>query len=109
MRDFLAGIGYERWVLPALLLIPIAGAILIYLARIGRGRTDDITHAGSARVIAFATLVIEFLVSAGLWWTFDPSRSTWQNVVMKAWIPEGGANFIVGIDGIALMVILLTT
>ena len=109
MRDFLAGIGYARWVLPALLLIPIAGAILIYVARLGRKRPDDIANAGSARVIALVTLVAEFLVSAGLWWTFDTSRSTWQNVVMKAWIPEWGANFVVGIDGIALMMILLTT
>src|SRR5687768_13340601 len=109
MLEFLADIGYDRWVLPALLLIPIVGAILIYVARIGRGRADDIANAGSARIIAFATLVIEFLVSAGLWWTFDPARSTWQNVVMKPWIPEWGANFVVGIDGISLMMILLTT
>src|SRR5687767_3761439 len=109
MRDLLATIGYETWVLPALLLIPIAGAILIYVARIGRGRADDIANAGSARIIAFATLVVEFVVSAGLWWTFDTTRSTWQNVVMKAWIPEWGANFVVGVDGIALMMVLLTT
>src|SRR5687768_2300998 len=109
MLEFLADIGYERWVLPALLLIPLAGAILIYVARIGRGRVDDIANAASARVIAFATLLVEFIVSAGLWWTFDTSRSTWQNVVMKAWIPEWGANFVVGIDGISLMMILLTT
>jgi NADH-quinone oxidoreductase subunit M len=109
MLEFLADIGYERWVLPALLLIPIVGAILIYVARIGRGRADDIANAASARIIAFATLVVEFLVSAGLWWTFDPARSTWQNVVMKPWIPEWGANFVVGIDGISLMMILLTT
>ena len=109
MLEFLAAIGYARWVLPALLLIPIVGAVLIYVARIGRGRADDIANAGSARVIAFATLLIEFLVSAGLWWTFDPARSTWQHVVMKAWIPEWGANFVVGIDGISLMMILLTT
>ena len=109
MLDFLADIGYARWVLPALLIIPIAGAILIYVVRIGRGPADDIAHAGSARVIAFATLLVEFLVSAGLWWTFDPARSTWQNVVMKPWIPEWGANFVVGIDGISLMMILLTT
>ncbi|HZO19830.1 MAG TPA: NADH-quinone oxidoreductase subunit M [Gemmatimonadaceae bacterium] len=109
MRDFLAGIGYGDWVLPALLVIPIAGAILIYVARIGRGRGDDIAAGGSARVIALVTLVAEFLVSAGLWWTFDTSLSTWQNVVMKPWIPEWGANFIVGIDGISLMMILLTT
>ena len=109
MRDFLAGIGYGDWVLPALLVIPIAGAILIYVARIGRGRGDDIAAGGSARVIALVTLVAEFLVSAGLWWTFDTSLSTWQNVVMEPWIPEWGANFIVGIDGISLMMILLTT
>jgi NADH-quinone oxidoreductase subunit M len=109
MSAFLAGFGYERWVLPALLIIPLVGVVLIYVARIGRGRADDIASAGSARVIALATLIVEFLVSAGLWWTFDVSRTTWQNVVMKAWIPEWGANFVVGIDGISLMMILLTT
>ena len=109
MRDFLAGVGYGDWVLPALLIIPIVGAILIYVARIGRDRGDDIATGGSARVIALVTLVAEFLVSAGLWWTFDTSISTWQNVVMKPWIPEWGANFIIGIDGISLMMILLTT
>ncbi|HJU68123.1 MAG TPA: NADH-quinone oxidoreductase subunit M [Gemmatimonadaceae bacterium] len=109
MLELLADIGYQRWVLPALLIIPVVGAILIYLARIGRGRPDDIANAGGARVIAFVTLLVEFLVSVGLWWTFDTSRTTWQNVVMKPWIPEWGANFVVGIDGISLMMILLTT
>ena len=109
MLELLADIGYDRWVLPALLLIPIAGAILIFVARIGRGSADDIASGGSARVIAFATLLVEFIVSAGLWWTFDPALSTWQNVVMRPWIPEWGANFVVGIDGISLMMILLTT
>ena len=62
MRAFLAGFGYERWVLPALLIIPLVGVILIYVARIGRRRSDDIAAAGSARVIALVTLIVEFLV-----------------------------------------------
>ena len=110
MEPFLAGIDYASWVLPALLLIPLAGTILIFVARIGsRGRPDDIANARSARVIALITLVIEFIVSIGMWWTFDTNLVTWQFVVMKPWIPEWGANFVVGIDGIALMMILLTT
>jgi NADH-quinone oxidoreductase subunit M len=109
MRDFLSGIGYGDWILPALLLIPVAGAILIYVGRIGRSTQDDLEHARGARVIALWTLVIEFVVSAGLWWSFDASIVTWQHVVMKPWIPEWGANFVVGIDGISLMMILLTT
>jgi NADH-quinone oxidoreductase subunit M len=116
MNDFLASVGYERWVLPALLVIPLAGAALVWLTPTARRRglppgTDEIGAgiANGPRWIALATLLAEFIVSVGLWWAFDPQLADWQALFDVPWIPGWGVRFTVGIDGIALMMILLTT
>jgi NADH-quinone oxidoreductase subunit M len=116
MRDYLNSIGYMTWVLPALLVIPVIGALLVWLTPTPRRRglapgTDEIVAgiAGGPRWIALITLAVEFAVSLGLWWTFDPSVTAWQALIDVPWIPSWGIHFIVGIDGIALVMILLTT
>src|SRR5574340_25071 len=109
MRDFLAAIHYDAWVLPALLIIPLAGALVLVIQ--GALATDDggLDAAPGARRIAFITLAVEFLISIGLWWSFDPGTATWQARVTVDWIRPWGARFDVGIDGISLFMILLTT
>ncbi|MEX2177903.1 MAG: NADH-quinone oxidoreductase subunit M, partial [Gemmatimonadaceae bacterium] len=116
MHDFLDSIGYMSWVLPALLAIPVAGAMAIWLAPtpVRRGLaagTDEIAAgvAGGPRWIAFATLLVEFIVSLGLWWSFNPAGPQFQATVDQPWIPMWGIRFMIGIDGIAMMMILLTT
>jgi NADH-quinone oxidoreductase subunit M len=158
MDPFLASIDYDRWILPALLIVPVAGAIVILLqgtlagssserllpvptspgartpggsappasevappdaglvpeARVVvpvSGTTVETHDAGAAgaRWVAFWILALEFVLSAGLWWSFDPASGGWQAVVDLRWIPTWNARFTVGIDGIALMMILLTT
>jgi len=63
----------------------------------------------AARQLAFWLFFIEFIVSAGLWWSFNPSDTGWQASIDTAWIPTWGVRFTLGIDGIALMMVLLTT
>ena len=128
MNAFLGSIGYDGWILPALLIIPLAGTALIWLQSAfasDAGRTSVATSSestgrvivveetetagGGARQIAFWTLLIEFIVSAGLWWSFDPAVDGWQQVFDAPWIGTWNARFTLGIDGIALMMILLTT
>jgi NADH-quinone oxidoreductase subunit M len=108
MQAFLTSMGYDNWVLPALLIIPVVGAFLL-LALGQRGDDGSEGANRTARMVAFATLLIEFLVSIGLWWTFDPANAGWQASVDAQWIPMWGIRFTLGIDGIALMMILLTT
>src|SRR5204862_1162798 len=55
------------------------------------------------------TFIVEFIVSLGLWWSYDPAVAGWQSRVDAMWIPSWGIRFIVGVDGIAAMMILLTT
>ena len=108
MTDFLNGIHYNSWILPALLIIPLVGALLVW-AQGGAHRDDADANAEPARHIAVWTLIIEFVVSCGLWWSFVPGVAGWQAGVDYAWIPSWGARFSLGVDGISLMLVLLTT
>ena len=112
MRDFLQSIHYNYWILPALLAIPLLGALLLLFTgrRIEEG--EDEVASGAARgprVLATAIFALEFLLSVGLWWAFDPAYDGWQQSFDRAWIPSWGIRFTLGLDGIALMMVLLTT
>jgi NADH-quinone oxidoreductase subunit M len=59
--------------------------------------------------MALAVTLLEFVLSAGLWWTFDPTQAGMQLVSSTPWIPRWGISYRVGIDGISLVMVLLTT
>ena len=113
MTAYLNSIGYQHWILPALLLIPLVGAALIWAqgAMISVPPGDEVASgaARSPRTLALLTFLAEFVVSLGLWWSFNPDDSGWQSIVNLPWIPSWGVRFSVGVDGIAVMMILLTT
>ena len=112
MGDLLDAVHYATWVLPALLLIPLAGAALIGLVcRPARhpDTDEEYVDGGRVRAIAFGTLLVEAIVSAGLWWSFDPALPGWQSRVELPWIPDWGASLTLGVDGISLFMVLLTT
>src|SRR5437764_7780688 len=113
MNDFLSSIGYAGWILPALLIIPAVGALAIWIhgASAGPAVADEVASGGASvpRLLALVTFLVEFVASLGLWWSYDPSNSAWQSLVDVSWIPTWGIRFTVGVDGIAVMMILLTT
>ncbi|MEO7218225.1 MAG: NADH-quinone oxidoreductase subunit M [Gemmatimonadaceae bacterium] len=110
MTDFLNGVHYNSWILPALLIIPIVGALLVWAHGATRhGLEDADANAGPARQIAFWTLVVEFVVSCGLWWSFKSGVPGWQAGIDYPWIRSWGARFSLGVDGISLMLVFLTT
>ncbi len=98
MNEFLQSIGYERWILNALLVFPLIGMIPILLA-----------PAAQAKRLALAVTVAEFLLSMGLWWAFDGANGAIQFVSEAPWLPKWGIAYRVGIDGISLFMVLLTT
>ena len=107
MASFLDSIGYNSWILPALLIIPLVGAVVVML--LPARATEAGVESPAARQVAFWFFVLEFLVSLGLWWSYNPSDTGWQASIDKPWIPTWGVRFTLGIDGIALMMVLLTT
>lgn len=108
MTQFLDGIGYNGWILPALLALPLLGALLIFAQGMTQKQEGE-TAMRSARSLALWIFLAEAVLSLGLWWSVDVASLDWQAYVDAAWIPQWGARFTVGVDGIALMLVLLTT
>ncbi|HEY9514691.1 MAG TPA: NADH-quinone oxidoreductase subunit M [Gemmatimonadaceae bacterium] len=109
MLDLLTAIHYNAWVLPALLIIPLLGALVLLLQAAAAKDDGTLSAAPSARWVALIAFVLELVVSLGLWWSFDPGTSAWQAQFSSTWIPAWGARFELGIDGISLFMVLLTT
>jgi len=98
MTEFLDSIGYGHWILHALILLPLAGVVPVLL---GEER--------SAKRMALAVTLLELVISLGLWWDFDIRNAGMQLVSSAPWIPRWGISYRVGIDGISLFMVLLTT
>ena len=97
MSEFLHSIGYSQWALHALIILPLLGIIPILVAPVP-----------AARRIALVVTVVELLISLGLWWAYVPSPGM-QLVSSVPWIPRLGVSYAVGIDGISLVMVLLST
>src|SRR3954469_12493816 len=109
MASFLNSIGYNGWILPALLAIPLFGALAILLLPARQSADGGGVETPAARTVALWVFILEFVVSLGLWWSFNPADTGWQASVDVSWIPTWGVRFTLGVDGIALMMVLLTT
>ena len=84
-----------------LLLIPLAGGILTWLAG---GR-----HPDWPRWIALAVLVIELLLALSLLGAaVPPGQTAWIMSFDRPWIPQLGISFELDLDGLSLVLILLT-
>ena len=88
---------YASWVLTALLVWPLvaAGVVLV-------------VPAPRAKYVALVASLVEFAISVPLWWQFAPDGGM-QFVADYAWIAPWGIRYTVGIDGITLFLVLLTT
>jgi NADH-quinone oxidoreductase subunit M len=65
--------------------------------------------AGAIKSVATLVVALDFLVSLPLWWAFDRGADAYQFVEKASWIPSLGVNYHFGIDGITLVLLLLTT
>ena len=88
---------YARWVLTALLAWPLVAGLVVLLV-----------PARLAKHVALVASLIEFAISVPLWWTFVPSGGM-QFTADYPWIAGWGIHFSVGVDGISLFLVLLTT
>ena len=109
MTAFLDSIGFNGWILPALLLLPMAGALALLVQRSMSGDTGDEAAMRSSRTIALWVFIAEAVLSLGLWWSVDVGSADWQAYIDLEWIPQWGARFTVGLDGISMVLVLLTT
>ncbi|MDD5207772.1 MAG: NADH-quinone oxidoreductase subunit M [Elusimicrobiales bacterium] len=64
---------------------------------------------GALKGLALAATLLIFFVSLKLYSGFDPAQTAMQFQLDKAWLPSFGINYLLGIDGISLLMIMLTT
>ena len=84
--------------------LPLAGCVFILFTR-----GDEATVARSSRYIALWTTIPTFLISLLLWINFDPTTADFQMVERVEWIPGSEIHYHMGIDGISLFFVLLST
>ena len=97
----------SHWPLLSLVtFLPLVGAAFILMAR-----GEEAVVARNARFIALWTSLIVLALSVVLWIEFDPGTAQFQFVERANWINLGGftITYHMGIDGISLFFILLST
>src|SRR5450432_1933079 len=90
-------------ILSVVTFLPAIGALMIYLIR-----GDDDAARRNARWIALWTTLVTFAVSLLLVWRFDPSVTDFQFVEKTSWLASG-ITYHMGVDGISLPFVILTT
>lgn len=98
MTILLQSLAYDAWILHALIWLPLVGMVTVLASSEER-----------AKQLAFAWSGGIFLLSLGLWWAFEPGGALFQLESSTPWIALWGVSYALGIDGIALFMLLLTT
>ena len=99
--------------LTLLVFAPTLGALLMCVLR-GDERPEvnsALRNSYHARLRWFAGVVtlVTFALSILVLWVFDSSSASMQLVESYAWIPSFGVTYTIGVDGISLFLIVLTT
>ncbi len=87
-------------ILSSLILLPTIGALFLLFSK------DKESNTG--KYVALFTSSVNFFVSIYLWFLFDPTISNFQFIEDREWL-IGFINYKVGIDGISILFIILTT
>lgn len=96
----LDAVSYSDWILHALLWLPLLGMAHVLWA-----------PAEQAKTLAFGWSLLVFVLSIGLWWAYDPAvgQGGFQLESTRPWIAVWGAGYSLGLDGISLFLVMLTT
>lgn len=90
----------NSFLLTSLLLLPLVGGLLMLALRL---------NDRWSRVTGLIFSLAAFVESLGLWFWFQPSQTGMQFVDRLPWIPAFNIHYVVGIDGLSILLVLLTT
>ena len=88
-------------ILSIILFLPLIGGIALLFWK--NAEQSKIRNA------AFLIALVDFLLSTALYVWFDPSTADPQFVEQHSWIASLGVEYFIGIDGLSLFLVLLTT
>ncbi len=88
-------------ILSSLIVLPTIGAIFILFGRSSK-------NYNSAKYISLFVALANFVLSLYLWYAFDKTNTAFQFIEERVWLKDF-INYKVGIDGISILFIILTT
>jgi NADH-quinone oxidoreductase subunit M len=91
----------NTWILTILTFFPLVGILILLLI-------DKSKHA-AIKTITFIISSLVAIFSLYIYLNFDPASASMQFSINKSWIESLGINYHLGIDGISLFLVLLTT
>ncbi|MGB2867973.1 MAG: NADH-quinone oxidoreductase subunit M [Bacteroidota bacterium] len=91
----------SQYILTLIIFLPLVGALALFLV--------DKEKAGAIKTVGFVFTLLTFLVSLVLYFEFDPANAGFQFILQVPWISGINISYFVGIDGMSLLLILLTT
>ena len=89
-------------ILSSLILLPTIGAVFLFFSKSSKENND------TSKYVALFTSLVNFFLSIYLWILFDQTTSEFQFVEDRVWIKDF-INYKVGVDGISILFIILTT
>jgi NADH-quinone oxidoreductase subunit M len=89
-------------IVSSLIALPVAGALLLLFLK------DDDASRTTALRVALVVSALVFAEALLMWWRFDPASAEFQFAEHRAWIPDFGISYAVGVDGISLFLVVLT-
>jgi len=97
------------YLLSAMTFAPAAVALGLAVVTSALRRVGRDLPEGMWRGIGLGTFLFTAMLAVWLWTAFDPaSARQFQFIEVVAWIPEWGLTYFVGVDGISLLLLLLT-
>ena len=90
--------------LSLIIFLPLLGAIFIWCIE-----GDEETVNKNAKIAALWTSFVTFILSLLLWTGFDVNDSGFQHVEQYQWFPDYNISYHVGLDGISLLFVILST
>jgi NADH-quinone oxidoreductase subunit M len=97
--DFLIPNQLNYPILSTLIFLPLAGAFVLFLIR----------NEKAAKIWALIISLVIFALSLPLYFYFDTATYKYQFAENSPWIPAFNINYTLGIDGISLFLVLLST
>ena len=91
-------------ILSLVTFLPLVGALFCMVVQGPKEAVDR-----NCRSAALITSLVTFLISLLLWVRFDPTKAGFQFEEKLAWVPELNIGYHMGIDGISLFFVLLST
>ena len=89
--------------LSLVVFLPLAGALALLAVPNKDGSRDGLIRWG-----ALAVSLASFATTLALWYAFNPDADGFQFVERASWMPSFGIDYLLGVDGISLLLLVLT-